>query len=34
MVVVQVLAATVAGVWYGTRKETTDAPVKKHQHVE
>ncbi|TIA43711.1 mannosyltransferase [Aureobasidium pullulans] len=34
IVVVQVLAATVAGVWYGTRKETTDAPVKKHQHVE
>ncbi|THV69746.1 mannosyltransferase [Aureobasidium pullulans] len=34
MVVVQALAATVAGVWYGTRKETTDAPVKKHQHVE
>jgi alpha-1,3-mannosyltransferase len=34
MVVVQVLAATVVGVWYGTRKEATDAVAEKHQHVE
>ena len=39
MVVVQVLAATVVGVWYGTRKEATEtaaaaAAADKHQHVE
>jgi alpha-1,3-mannosyltransferase len=34
MVVVQVLAATVVGVWYGTRKEAADAVAEKHQHVE
>ncbi|CAD0094745.1 unnamed protein product [Aureobasidium vineae] len=34
MVVVQVLAATVAGVWYGVRKETADTLAEKHQHVE
>mgnify|MGYP003739830787 CR=1 FL=1 len=37
MVVVQVLAATVVGVWYGTRKEETfDLVVaeRKHHHVE
>lgn len=34
MVVVQVLAATVAGVWYGTRKEIVEVRTLKHQHVE
>jgi alpha-1,3-mannosyltransferase len=35
MVVVQVLLATVVGVWYGTRKEALDAVVaEKHAHVE
>ncbi|KAH0366291.1 ALG3-domain-containing protein, partial [Aureobasidium melanogenum] len=34
MVVVQVLAATVVGVWYGTRKEAIDSAAEKHQHVE
>ena len=34
MVVVQVLAATVVGVWYGTRKEAVDAVAEKHEHVE
>jgi alpha-1,3-mannosyltransferase len=36
MVVVQVLLATVVGVWYGTRKEAVDTVVvaEKHAHVE
>lgn len=34
MVVVQVLGATVAGVWYGTRREAIDVGAPKHRHVE
>ncbi|GAB7350796.1 hypothetical protein MBLNU459_g1335t1 [Dothideomycetes sp. NU459] len=34
MIVVQVLALQVAGVWYGTRKDHLEGPSSKHRHVE
>lgn len=34
MIVVQVLAVQVAGVWYGTRKDVSEVEGPKHQHVE